>query len=490
MAANDQLHKLINSLTKNEKGYFRKVSNSLGQQENNYLKLFDAIQAQESYDEAALKKKFASQKFVRNFSMAKIYLTDAILRSLRNYYAADDPQKHTGELIDNVRICFEKGLYEMGAVSLRKGKSIAKRHDFFQQYLVLLDYEVVYLNHFQQDTALTILEKQKVLQYLQTNHELATMSGQVLSLSLRYRNSRSPEEEKQIQEILEICRRHDHELQPLLNRHIARETIANCHSFNGQRDLAFKVKQETLLIYEASPDLIAARQNRYLKLLGNVLALAAESQPLAVFNAMYESLPERLNRHSGMNELKKEMEVRFGLTYYLLNDKPAEAAAFGESHRQFIVHAPTLAEGRKLEMSNLICSAYFCSDQPRQSLRWLRLILDHPAIQQKTWMKKSGKLLELLLFYELGKTDLLDSRLHAIYRNKDQVRELLPYEISLHEFLKNVSVLQSNQKRRAFQYFLEELQLYMNDPKQLRMINRTDLPFWVKKNAGEMELVG
>jgi hypothetical protein len=42
--------------------------------------LFDAINAQEEYDEVKLKKKFKGETFTNNFSAAKKYLEEAILR--------------------------------------------------------------------------------------------------------------------------------------------------------------------------------------------------------------------------------------------------------------------------------------------------------------------------------------------------------------------------------------------------------------------------
>ena len=57
--ASDQLHKLIKSLSKPEKRYFKVFSSRhiIGD-ENNYQTLFDAIDKQEEYDEEKLMKKF------------------------------------------------------------------------------------------------------------------------------------------------------------------------------------------------------------------------------------------------------------------------------------------------------------------------------------------------------------------------------------------------------------------------------------------------
>lgn len=86
--ASASLHRLIKSLTKPEKRYFKVFSSRhvIGDQ-NNYLVLFDAIDRQSEYDEAKLLKKFKNEPFVKRFSIAKSRLYNAILKSLDAYHA-------------------------------------------------------------------------------------------------------------------------------------------------------------------------------------------------------------------------------------------------------------------------------------------------------------------------------------------------------------------------------------------------------------------
>jgi hypothetical protein len=73
MSEKNDLHKLIHSLTPNEKAYFKKFAyKSKDDKENPYLVMFDAILKQDEYDEEALKKKLKNTKLINNFSAAKI----------------------------------------------------------------------------------------------------------------------------------------------------------------------------------------------------------------------------------------------------------------------------------------------------------------------------------------------------------------------------------------------------------------------------------
>lgn len=72
----DELFRLIKSLSTEEKGYFKKFAMRHTTKINQYLKLFDAINRQEVYDDKTLKKQF------RNLPTLKNYLFELILQSV------------------------------------------------------------------------------------------------------------------------------------------------------------------------------------------------------------------------------------------------------------------------------------------------------------------------------------------------------------------------------------------------------------------------
>lgn len=128
MLPSDQLFRLIRSLDPSEKGYFKKFAKSYGRSQN-YLMLFDAIDAQDTYDEAALIKKFRKETFTRQFSVAKSYLWDLILRSQRQYRAESSKFIQLNTLMENGEILFEKGLYEEGLKAWDKAAKLAETFD-------------------------------------------------------------------------------------------------------------------------------------------------------------------------------------------------------------------------------------------------------------------------------------------------------------------------------------------------------------------------
>ena len=96
----DDLFQLIKSLSRNEKGYFKKYTllySAQPESANNYTRLFDVIDGMDEYDEIALKKQFTGEKFINQLPVTKNYLYNSILKSLRSYSAQSN---------DNLKILY------------------------------------------------------------------------------------------------------------------------------------------------------------------------------------------------------------------------------------------------------------------------------------------------------------------------------------------------------------------------------------------------
>jgi len=88
MTPSEDLFLLIKSLTKSEKGHFKKyASKHVIAGENKYIKIFNAIERQKAYNEAELKEKFRDESLLKSFAPFKVYLFDLILKSLTVFHA-------------------------------------------------------------------------------------------------------------------------------------------------------------------------------------------------------------------------------------------------------------------------------------------------------------------------------------------------------------------------------------------------------------------
>lgn len=103
---NTLLFDLIHSLTRNEKGYFVK-NNSL--KNKLFLSLYSGIENQKEYNELTIRKKFKGTYIEKNFSFAKNYLYNAILKNLIQF---NFKKKDKYYYFNSVELLYKKGLYK------------------------------------------------------------------------------------------------------------------------------------------------------------------------------------------------------------------------------------------------------------------------------------------------------------------------------------------------------------------------------------------
>ncbi len=126
---NEALFDLIHSLTKSEKRYFKLMSSrhTIGD-ENNYIRLFDAIGKQSTYSEEELFSFFKGEAFLNRFSITKKRLYDHILFSLDSFHSSNSIDAQLYKMLHSFDILFEKSLYEQSRRVLRSAEKLAGKH--------------------------------------------------------------------------------------------------------------------------------------------------------------------------------------------------------------------------------------------------------------------------------------------------------------------------------------------------------------------------
>jgi len=138
MKSKELLHELIHSLTKSEKRYFS-VFTSIHKESNNYVKLFNAIHAQKEYDEDAILDQFKKEDFIRQFSVAKNYLMNLVLKSLSNHHQKAKKSIELNTFLTEIEVLYWKGLFKLCQKRINQAKKIAQKYDM-THYLLLINY--------------------------------------------------------------------------------------------------------------------------------------------------------------------------------------------------------------------------------------------------------------------------------------------------------------------------------------------------------------
>lgn len=130
MAKKGNLFLLIKSLSKAEKRYIKVFSNG-GKDDSIYQQLFDVIDQQKEYDEEEIRKVFKGDKFLEQLHVTKIYLSELILKALRNYTAKNNINTELLALLGDIEILFGKELYDLCFYKIEKVERLANEYEKF-----------------------------------------------------------------------------------------------------------------------------------------------------------------------------------------------------------------------------------------------------------------------------------------------------------------------------------------------------------------------
>jgi hypothetical protein len=146
MKEKDELFILIQSMDKNEKGYFKKFAGISGQKDNSiYTRLFDAIGSMKTYDPLVIKAIFKGEKVLKHLTVTKFYLKNLILKSLRNYYNDTDPEIEQENAMAEIKVLMNKQLNEsaLRMISKLKKANLLRGDDLKLLQLSLMEYRVL-----------------------------------------------------------------------------------------------------------------------------------------------------------------------------------------------------------------------------------------------------------------------------------------------------------------------------------------------------------
>jgi hypothetical protein len=156
----DSIFRLIKSMTRTEKRYFKRFSSMHTSGENKYILIFDAINKMKEYNEEALIKKFKGESFVTNFSEIKKYLIAQVLKALRNYHGQSDPFIQLQEILLEIKLLARKGIFDACLSSIKRARKLATKYEAFD---VLMELDTQQLN-----LALSTNDRKYISQYVDT----------------------------------------------------------------------------------------------------------------------------------------------------------------------------------------------------------------------------------------------------------------------------------------------------------------------------------
>ena len=435
MAHSDLLHQLIHSLSKTEKKYFKEFSGG-----GNYIKLFDAINDQAEYDEEKLLKKFGREAFVKNFSVAKTYLTDAILRALRSYHSAKLMDDVSYEKLQNLKLLSEKGLNTAVEKQLPKLKELCYEYELYPRLLEVLTFEMT-LNHSNTKPNDALFEeRKKVLRGMTNTIELNAVYEELLQLALKHEHVLTGEQKQKIKLLLQ---------HPLLQHETQLESKDERYAFHNvffvERYLhedyrgAYNHKRAQFELYKNNQAFIKTRPKAQLMMLANMAAMAYNIPDAAAFEKTYHEMLEAHRMVSGFDDLKFEQRVWQGLLLCKLQNNYSRLEELIQYTEQHMAMQPdSMNFIRELDIYFNTAISLFKQKDFSRALDWLHKILNHPRLEERQQVHRYARLIELILHFEMKNYTLIDYKIVNTYRYLYKRQKLEAFDKAVLKGMKHI----------------------------------------------------
>ncbi|HLG03927.1 MAG TPA: hypothetical protein VI731_10060 [Bacteroidia bacterium] len=496
--SSEQLHRLIQSLTKQEKRHFKIFAgrHTIGEQ-NNYVVLFDAIEKMKDYEEETLLKKFKDDALINNFSITKSRLYESILRSLDVFHHNSSVDAQLWKELHYAEILYKKTLYEQCAKRLRSAKKLAEKYEKQSALVEIFAMEKALAEKHSysgmtDEVVLKMLEEdRRIAEDIRAYNELWHIKSRLfilLNTKGRVRESSQLGEFKRLIEAAVSSRRPEH---LSVNAHFLYHHTYSAYYFAiaDAENCYFHLAANVELI-ESNTEIFRDEPNVYFGVLTNLIYVCSQlrrySEVLENLKKL-RALPEKLD--TARNE---DLEIKLFSSAYSLELTLYNTVGHFDQAMQLL---PKIEEGlarfegrlSKLREAHFIMSmavACYGAGQLHQALKWTTHLLNDPAVGQNEWIFAVAQLFVLILHIELAHFDLLPYSSRNVQRYLKTRNRAYQFENVFLRFAEKIS--KAGDTRTMQPHFAElsaQLQKLEADPFEKSAFEYFDFPAWATGKA-------
>lgn len=462
--ASDSLFRLIKSLSGPEKRYFKVFSSrhTLGEQ-NNYVTLFDAIDAQNMYDEQVILKKFRKQAFTNKFSIAKARLSDAILRSLDAFHANSSIDARLKRELHCAEILYKKTLYDHCAKVLISARRTALKYEKHSTLLEIFLWEkrLIEKDNYagMDDAAINAMlhDDEMIAEKIKNFNDYWNIKSRFFMLLNRTGKVRNQKELANFKKII------DNTLLKAEDKALSYETkylfyhIYSAYYFGiGNYEKSYENLTRNVELIESNTELFKEEPNIYFSVLTNLIYIGSQLKKydeVFLYLKKLRSIPETLD--TSKNE---DLEVKLfssansiELTLYI---------QMGEFEKALNL-VPRIEEGleRYSGKMNKVREAYFYSNiaiacfamgKHSSALKWINDLLNNVGIDESQDIHCFTQLLNLIVHMELKNDSLLPYTFKSTHRYLSSRNRVYKFENAFLDFTGKIMKAQKREEQTGY----------------------------------------
>ncbi len=485
----DKLYRLIRRLTPAEKRYFQVFIGSANAS-SKYAQLFEAMVNMEDFDDEALRRLiYPDEPQSRHkYSELKNYLFDLLLKSLQSFDEQGCIEFRLNHLLQSAAVLYRRGQYTACADCLHKADKLAQRHEAFAHQLDIIRWEK-HLAYAQMDV--DYLHKQLEALHLRERNTAAQLSEvlqyrqlffQAYLIVKREALLRTPEGQTQLRALRE---------HPLLQtpqqvrshtaKVLSQRTLNLCYYAAGERQNFYHSNLQLVQLLESQPHFLRENLADYIAAMSNLILSCG-------LLGRYDEVEKHLAKLKKIKPITYDDALKIHRQYY--SNKFAlciYTGAFEEGRREMRhcqQEAAALFGSHEYETASFYfqycCICFGCEDYD-QALHYLRAWHNQPRTLEREDLQSLGRILGLVLHWEMGNTLLLESLLRSTAQLLRRKKRLYDLE---RRFFHGINELlhhpEAARQRAAFQKMQEDIRQLMSQPEAYALLQTFDLQTWVE----------
>jgi len=476
MAKKGNLFLLIKSLSKSEKRYF-KLYMANGKSDANYLQLFEAIDKQVQFDEEAVRNKFKGKAFTSQLHVAKIYLSELILKSLRNYHANDSVNGQILDLIRDAEILYAKELYSASLLKVEKAEKLALRFEKIALLLEVLQWKrklLISQSHAGGEMINSILEREK------------ETLGKLLNLQAYWHKTHNLFEEVQRKTFVkDLNIKMASSVQAMgLHRHL----LYSFYFMNGQLQKAENEITRLIEYLERDPLRIEDDPGSYVTAISNKIGLLLAQKRWSEIEVLIKEMRNVPAKYKLTSQSKFTVRLwlrifNLELEVYRDTRQLAKGIVLIREVEAFLnTHKNNIPDNYSIMLYYQIACIYFLKENYSKSLQWVNEIVNTNFGETRTELQCYARILNLMVHFELNNIIVLRYAVDSCRRFFKKKKRINPFEQQILLLFSRLSLVTSKEYKEIFKRSFNDIYGKKMDGSE-KIQDYIDLESWINKRV-------
>ncbi len=491
----DILFQLIKSLEKAEKRHFKLyINRSSAKEDLKIVRLFDALDKQEEYDERSLLKKLPGTEKRQLYNL-KTHLYKQIMASLRLLKSTDSLDLQLNEQFDYAHILYKKGLFFQSLKILDRAKEIAKTHQkfYYLAQVIALEKRIENLHitrSLQSRADLLTVEANEVSHHIDAVARLSNLSLLLFGWFTRNGHARNEKDEAGVKKFMQENLPADtHKLTGFYEKLYLYQSFC-WYAFIRQDFLQYyRYAQKCVDLFRSQPLMIRVETSHYIKALHYLINAHFDLRnyrQFAITLKEFEAFAQtsRVQEHDNFRiQAFVYISTAKINQHFMLGTFKEGLKAVPNIEAQLKENEVFLDQHRIMVLNYKIATLYFGSGDYSTCIDYLQKIINETG-ELRTDLQCYARLLHLMAHFELNNFEILESLTKSVYRFMAKMQNLTVVEEAMFSFIRHsFHNIPARKLKPELETFLQKIKHLEKNRFETRAFAYLDIISWVESKV-------